>query len=103
MGVSKARGFVLADRVAGKSGRVFVLTGDGELQEGQFWESLQPTANMGAAEIVAIIDHNKVQSDTLVERVSNLGRLEDKLASFDWAVARCDGHDIRAFSATLRS
>ena len=45
MGVSKARGFVLADRLLGRSGRVFVLTGDGELQEGQFWESLQPTAN----------------------------------------------------------
>ena len=40
MGVSKARGFVLADRVLGRSGRVYVLTGDGELQEGQFWESL---------------------------------------------------------------
>ena len=47
MGISKARGFVLADRLAGRKGRVFVLTGDGELQEGQFWESLQPTANRG--------------------------------------------------------
>src|SRR5438445_10192322 len=45
MGVSKARGFVLADRVLGRTGRVYVLTGDGELQEGQLWESLQPTAN----------------------------------------------------------
>ncbi|MEJ7787418.1 MAG: 1-deoxy-D-xylulose-5-phosphate synthase N-terminal domain-containing protein, partial [Solirubrobacteraceae bacterium] len=40
MGVSKAKGFVLADRAAGRCGRVFVMTGDGELQEGQFWESL---------------------------------------------------------------
>src|SRR6476660_4561518 len=45
MGVSKARGFVLADRLLGKSGRVYVLTGDGELQEGQFWEALQPNAH----------------------------------------------------------
>ena len=47
MGISKARGFALADRALGRSGHVYVLTGDGELQEGQFWESLQPTANRG--------------------------------------------------------
>src|SRR5436190_19547994 len=51
MGVSKARGFVLADRALGPSGRVYVLTGDRELQEGQFWESLQPTANRRLHEI----------------------------------------------------
>jgi len=64
MGISKARGFVLADRLAGRSGRVYVLTGDGELQEGQFWESLQPTANRGLHEITVIVDRNQVQSDT---------------------------------------
>src|SRR5665213_1650203 len=47
MGISKARGFVLANRLLEREGRVFVLTGDGELQEGQFWESLQPTVNRG--------------------------------------------------------
>jgi len=66
MGISKARGFVLADRLAGRSGDVFVLTGDGELQEGQFWESLQPTANRKLGEITVIVDHNKLQSDTWV-------------------------------------
>ena len=66
MGVSKARGFVLADRALGRSGRVYVLTGDGELQEGQFWESLQPTANRKLREITVIVDRNLVQSDTWV-------------------------------------
>jgi transketolase len=47
MGISKARGFARANRLQGRGGRVFVLTGDGELQEGQFWESLGPTANGG--------------------------------------------------------
>ncbi len=101
MGVSKARGFVLADRVLGRSGRVFVLTGDGELQEGQFWESLQPTANRGLHEITVIVDRNGIQSDTWVSQVSDLGDLESKLASFGWAVTRCDGHDLQAFSETL--
>ncbi len=101
MGISKARGFVLADRLAGRSGSVYVLTGDGELQEGQFWESLQPTANRGLGEIVAIVDHNKLQSDTWVSEVSDLGELQAKVAAFGWAVARCDGHDLGAFSRTL--
>ena len=50
--------------------RVFVITGDGELQEGQFWESLGQAANEGFGEITAIVDHNKIQSDTWVEHVS---------------------------------
>ena len=101
MGVSKARGFVLADRLAGRGGRVFVLTGDGELQEGQFWESLQPTANRGLGEITVIVDHNKLQSDTWVSQVSDLGDLTEKVAAFGWAVRRVSGHDLDAFSATL--
>lgn len=101
MGVSKARGFVLADRLAGRRGRVFVLTGDGELQEGQFWESLQPTALRGLGEITVIVDHNKVQSDTWVDHVSGLGDLEARVAACGWAVRRCDGNDVRAFGTTL--
>ena len=101
MGISKARGFVLADRLAGRSGEVYVLTGDGELQEGQFWESLQPTANRGLGEITVIVDHNKLQSDTWVEKVSDLGDLEPKVQAFGWATARCDGHDIPAFARAL--
>ena len=101
MGVSKARGFVLADRVLGRSGRVYVLTGDGELQEGQLWESLQPTANRKLGEITVIVDRNQVQSDTWVSQVSDLGDLEEKFRAFGWSVASCDGHDLRAFADTL--
>ena len=61
MGISKAKGMAIANRLAGVPRRIFVLTGDGELQEGQFWESLGSAANMRLGEIVAIIDHNKIQ------------------------------------------
>jgi transketolase len=101
MGVSKARGFVLADRLAGRSGRVYVLTGDGELQEGQFWESLQPTANRGLHEITVIVDRNQVQSDTWVDKVSDIGDLEEKARAFGWVAASCDGHDLRSLGETL--
>lgn len=101
MGISKARGMARAKRLQGRSGRFLVLTGDGELQEGQFWESLQPTANAGLGEITVIIDHNKIQSDIWVEQVSNLGDLEAKLRAFGWHVARCDGHDFAALQAVF--
>jgi transketolase len=100
MGVSKARGFVLADRLQrSPGGRVYVITGDGELQGGQFWESLQPTADRGIGEITVIVDHNKLQSDTPVSEVTGLGALDAKVASFGWAVGRCDGHDVEALRA----
>src|SRR5690349_20395393 len=88
MGISKAKGMAIANRLAGQPRRIFVLTGDGELQEGQFWESLASGAARGLGEIVAIIDHNKIQSDTWVEQVSGLGNVEAKLRAFGWHVSR---------------
>jgi transketolase len=103
MGISKAKGMALANRHAAAARRIFVLTGDGELQEGQFWESLGSAARRGLGEIVAIIDHNKIQSDTWVEQVSPLGDLEAKLRAFGWHVSRIDGHDVPGIERTLRA
>jgi transketolase len=103
MGVSKAKGMAIANRQRGFTRRIVVLTGDGELQEGQFWESLPSAANMGLGEIVAIVDHNKIQSDTWVEKVSRLGDLEAKFRAFGWHVSRCDGHDVAALERTFRA
>ncbi len=103
MGISKAKGMIFANRLFKRPGRVFVMTGDGELQEGQFWESLVSAANLGLTEITAIIDHNKLQSDTFVKNVSDLGNLEAKLRAFGWRVERCDGNDIGALAATQAS
>jgi transketolase len=101
MGISKAKGMVRANRLLGRTGRIFVMTGDGELQEGQFWESLPSAANEGLHEITAIVDHNKLQSDTFVANVSDLGELALKLQAFGWYVDRFDGHDMTAISAAL--
>jgi transketolase len=102
MGISKAKGMALANRVLGTPQKIFVLTGDGELQEGQFWESLQSAANLGLHEITAIVDHNKIQSDTWVQDVSALGNLHAKLEAFGWHVERVDGHDMAALQAVFR-
>uniref|UniRef100_Q07IS1 Transketolase, central region n=1 Tax=Rhodopseudomonas palustris (strain BisA53) TaxID=316055 RepID=Q07IS1_RHOP5 len=101
MGISKAKGMLAANRLHGSSGRVFVLTGDGELQEGQIWESLISAANHGTGNLTVIVDHNKFQSDFSVERTSSLGDLDAKFRSFGWHVARIDGHDTDALAATF--
>jgi transketolase len=103
MGISKAKGMLLANRVIGRGGRVFVLTGDGELQEGQFWESLPSAVNTHLGNLTVIVDHNKIQSDTWVARVSDFGDLHAKLAAFGWHVARVDGHDASAIASTFAS
>lgn len=101
MGIAKAYGMARARRFGQKRGRIVVMTGDGELQEGQIWESLQPVANERLAEIIAIVDHNKFQSDTAVAAVSDLGPIEEKFRAFGWEVRRTDGHDFRALHDAL--
>lgn len=94
MGISKARGMAIANRLSGKKGRFYVLTGDGELQEGQIWESLRTAANEKLSEITAIVDQNKIQSDFAVKDTNDLGNLENKFRAFGWEVVSCDGHDF---------
>lgn len=100
-GISKAKGMVRADRLSNRKRHIYVLTGDGELQEGQIWESLVTAANDRMGEITAIVDHNKLQSDYLVSKTSDLGDLEAKFASFGWHVERCNGHDLNAVASCL--
>jgi transketolase len=101
MGVSKAKGMIIADRIKNISKNYYVLTGDGELQEGQFWESLISAKNFKMGELTVIIDHNKLQSDTLISKVSDLGDLEAKLFSFGWKVYRVDGNNIEALMQVI--
>lgn len=93
MGISKAKGMVLGSRLRGLNRRVYVLTGDGELQEGQNWEALGGAAHRAMGELTVVVDHNKIQSDTWVSDVGDLGDLRAKFASFGWGTLRCDGHD----------
>ena len=57
--------------------------------------------NQKLDELTVIMDHNKLQSDTFVARVSDLGDLEAKLVAFGWHVVRCDGNHVASFAAAL--
>ena len=94
MGISKAKGFLKSNELLNKKGRIFVMTGDGELQEGQIWESLIKVDLNNKSNLNIIVDHNKIQSDTYVNQVSDLGNLKKKFESFNCSVYEGDGHDL---------
>lgn len=101
MGISKGRGMAWAKKHLGRGGRVYVLTGDGEWQEGQNFEALQTTAQQRVDNLTVIMDNNKVQSDKLVSEIIELGDLDEKFKAFGWHVVRCDGHDFRQIEKAL--
>ncbi len=101
MGISKGKGIAFSKTLQGHGGHVFVMTGDGELQEGQNYEALQSAVNQGIHNLTVIVDHNKVQSDKLVEDIGRLRNLDEKFRVFGWHVARCDGHDFNDLKTIL--
>jgi len=102
MGISKAKGMAVAKHLGNHEGHIYVLTGDGELQEGQIWESLQTTAHQKITNITMIVDHNKIQSDKQVKEIIDLGSLEEKFKIFGWHVERCDGHDFKVLDSVFK-
>lgn len=101
MGISKGRGMAWAKKHNGNQGHVFVMTGDGELQEGQNYEALQVTAHHKVDNLTVIVDNNKVQSDKPVAEIIDIGNLEEKFKAFGWHVIRIDGHDFRQLEKAI--
>jgi transketolase len=101
MGLSKGRGMAWAKRFLGRGGRVVVMTGDGELQEGQNWEAFASGAHQGVGNLWAIVDRNELQSDRPTEQILALGEIETKLRSFGWHVEVRDGHDHDELAAAF--
>ncbi len=94
MGISKGRGIAWAKRHLGRGGRVVVMVGDGELQEGQNYEGLQAASHERLAGLTVVVDRNELQSDKPTDEIVSLGELEARFRAFGWHVASCDGHDV---------
>jgi transketolase len=101
MGLSKGRGLAWGKRFLGRGGRVVVMTGDGELQEGQNWEALAAGAHQRTGNLWAIVDRNALQSDRPTEEILALGELAEKLRAFGWVVETCNGHDHDALAGAF--
>lgn len=93
-GLSAANGMALAGKLDKKDYRVFVLLGDGELEEGQVWEAAMTSAHYKLDNVTAFVDHNRLQIDGPVEKVMNPEPVADKFAAFGWHVISIDGHSF---------
>ena len=98
-GVGKA----IAGKKQGNKWKVFVLLGDGEMDEGSNWEALLFAAHHELDNLVAIIDYNKLQSLTSVSKTLNLEPLSEKIKSFGWSVKETNGHDHKSLRRELTS
>ena len=95
-GFSAAVGMAIADKIDGRSRRTFVVTGDGELQEGIVWEAALSAAQHGLDNLVAVVDWNNLQIDGCVDDVKKVAPIDDKFAAFGWETFMVDGHDMQA-------
>jgi len=108
MGISAGMGMALGARLTGRASRTYVMLGDGECQEGEVWEAAMAAARYGLDNLVAIVDHNRLQQygwpgdgpdGRLPPQVP--GELVAKWRAFGWRVLEVDGHDIAAVLAVL--
>lgn len=106
-GISIGGGMALAARLDGRRYRVFVMVGDGEMQEGMNWEALQAGAKLRLGNLCVIVDKNRLQVDGPVAEIMPIDPLPDKLRDFGWQVTEIDGHDmaqvVQALDAAYRT
>jgi len=93
-GLSIGLGMALAGRYLKKDYNVFVILGDGELQEGIVWEGVLAAAKYGVGRLIAFVDQNGWQSGDCVERVGGCPSIYDRFEAFGWHCQEIDGHDI---------
>lgn len=101
-GVSLALGMGFAARLNGSPSRTYVLLGDGEIQEGQIWESAMFGAFHKSDNVVAIVDYNGIQLDGFVKDIMEVAPLADKWRAFGWHTIEIDGHNIPVLQAAFK-
>ncbi len=94
-GLSVGNGIALAGKLDAKNYKVFVILGDGELQEGEIWEAAKSAAHYRLDNVIAIVDRNGLQQNGPTEKLMHLEPLADKFMAFGWHTIEVDGHNVR--------
>jgi transketolase len=100
-GLSAAVGMAIAGRLDRKSYRVYCALGDGECQEGQVWEAAMLASQHRLSNLIAFVDHNKMQIDGWLNDINAVEPLERKWEAFGWSVQSASGHDIGAIAQAI--
>lgn len=93
-GLSVANGMALAKKLSNQSGRVYCLVGDGEIEEGQFFEALMTTNKYNLNNLVLIIDNNDLQIDGSIDEVKKASSIAKKIEAFEFNIININGNDI---------
>tara|TARA_B100001057_G_scaffold272809_1_gene273114 strand:+ start:2402 stop:3247 length:846 start_codon:yes stop_codon:yes gene_type:complete len=100
-GLSVSIGSALSKKLNNDKSLVYILMGDGELQEGQIWEAAMFASHNNLNNLVGIIDYNGQQIDGPVDEINSLLNLEEKFKSFGWTTIKCDGHNYENLLKTF--
>lgn len=95
-GVSAACGMALSGKITNDTYKVYAILGDGEIEEGQVWESAMFAAHYQLDNLVFVVDNNNLQIDGPITQVMNPYPIDEKFAAFGWHVITIDGHDFDA-------
>lgn len=102
-GLPVAVGMAKAAKLDGAAWRTFVITGDGEMQEGSNWEAIMAAAQFELDNLTLVVDHNRLQQGARLSDTNNLAPLAPRLEAFGWAVEEIDGHDMEQICSALSS
>lgn len=102
-GLSIGLGMAMAARKKNKNFKIYVLLGDGEIQEGCIWEAALCAAHNSMNNLIAIIDYNKLQINGFVKDIVDLEPLSDKWKAFGWNVKIVDGHDVLSIISAIQN
>lgn len=101
LGLGAGLGMCLGERLKGNDSYIYVILGDGEIQEGSIWESAMAASKFNADHLIAILDNNGVQLDGTLEDIMPMGDIKAKWEAFGWNVISCDGHDVSSISNAI--
>ncbi len=100
-GLSIGLGMALAARLDRRDYKVYVILGDAELAEGQIWEAVTAAAFYETDNLIALVDHNKMQATGKIADLYDVGNVAEKFAAFGWRVLEINGHDMEAIVDAL--
>jgi transketolase len=102
-GFSTAVGLALGDRLKNRGNTIFLIVGDGELNEGQVWEATQFAAHHKLDNLIAFCDRNGKQLDGPTCDILAMADIPGRFTAFGWAAQICGGHDVQAIAAAIDS
>lgn len=100
-GASTAAGIALAHQMNKKGNKIFLMLGDGEIDEGQVWEMALFAGTKKLNNLIAFVDYNKLQLDGPTCEICDVGNVAKKFEDFGWYAQDIDGHDVRAINSAI--